>query len=66
MVSKDATEDKGEVYGFNLIYSGNFLASVEVDMHSNARTQIGINPFDFTWNLESGQSFQTPEVVMVY
>ena len=35
-------------------------------MHSNARTQIGINPFDFTWNLESGQSFQTPEVVMVY
>lgn len=66
LVSKDATEDKGEVYGFNLIYSGNFLASVEVDMHSNARTQIGINPFDFTWNLESGQSFQTPEVVMVY
>ena len=66
LVSKDATEDKGEVYGFNLIYSGNFLASVEVYMHSNARTQIGINPFDFTWNLESGQSFQTPEVVMVY
>lgn len=66
LVSKDTTEDKGEVYGLNLVYSGNFLANVEVDMHSNARTQIGINPFDFTWNLESGEEFQTPEVVMVY
>lgn len=66
LVSKDTTEDNGEVYGFNLIYSGNFLANVEVDMHNNARTQIGINPFDFTWNLEAGQEFQTPEVVMVY
>ncbi len=66
LVSKDTTEDNGEVYGFNLIYSGNFLANVEVDMHNNARTQIGINPFDFTWNLEVGQEFQTPEVVMVY
>ena len=66
LVSKDTTEDKGEVYGFNLVYSGNFLANVEVDMHSNSRTQIGINPFDFTWNLESGEEFQTPEAVMVY
>ena len=66
LVSKDTTEDKGEVYGFNLVYSGNFLANVEVDMHSNARAQIGINPFDFAWNLEAGDEFQTPEAVMVY
>ena len=66
LVRKDTTEQHGEVYGFSLIYSGNFLANVEVDMYENARAQIGINPFDFTWNLESGQSFQTPEVVMVY
>ena len=43
-----------------------FLANVEVDMHSNARAQIGINPFDFAWNLEAGDEFQTPEAVMVY
>lgn len=66
LVSKDTTEDNGEVYGFNLIYSGNFLANVEVDMHNNSRAQIGINPFDFTWNLEPGQEFQAPEAVMVY
>ncbi|MEN8078303.1 alpha-galactosidase [Clostridioides difficile] len=66
LVSKDTTEDNGEVYGFNLIYSGNFLANVEVDMHSNTRAQIGINPFDFIWNLEAGEEFQAPEAVMVY
>ena len=27
---------------------------------------MGINPFEFSWLLDSGESFQTPEVVMVY
>lgn len=66
LVSHNTNEDNGDVYGFNLVYSGNFLANVEVDMHNNARAQIGINPFDFTWNLEAGQEFQSPEAVMVY
>lgn len=59
-------EDHGEVYGFNLVYSGNFTAQVETDQFNAARVSIGINPFDFTWLLEPGESFQTPEVVMVY
>ena len=66
LVSHNANEDYGDVYGFNLIYSGNFLANVEVDMHNNSRAQIGINPFDFTWNLEAREEFQTPEAVLVY
>lgn len=66
LVSHNADEDNGDVYGFNLIYSGNFLANVEVDMHNNSRAQIGINPFDFTWNLEAGEEFQAPEAVIVY
>ena len=65
-VSKDANEEYGDVYGFNLVYSGNFLANVEVDMYRNARAQIGINPFDFKWLLESKEEFQAPEVVLVY
>ncbi|WP_087974257.1 alpha-galactosidase [Oceanobacillus rekensis] len=60
------TENQGEVYGFSLVYSGNFLAQVEVDHYDVARVSMGINPFDFNWLLESGESFQTPEVVMVY
>ncbi|EOU1703145.1 alpha-galactosidase [Clostridium perfringens] len=66
LCSKDANEEYGDVYGFNLVYSGNFLANVEVDMYRNARAQIGINPFDFKWLLESKEEFQAPEVVLVY
>ncbi|MGU8914596.1 alpha-galactosidase [Clostridium perfringens] len=66
LCSKEANEEYGEVYGFSLVYSGNFLANVEVDMYRNARAQIGINPFDFKWLLESKEEFQAPEVVLVY
>lgn len=60
------TEHQGEVYGVSLVYSGNFLAQVEVDHYDVTRLMVGINPFDFNWLLERGESFQTPEVVMVY
>lgn len=62
----DATEHSGEVYGFSFVYSGNFLAQIEVDQFNVSRVSMGINPFDFNWVLENGESFQTPEVVMVY
>lgn len=61
-----ADEHQGEVFGFSFVYSGNFLAQVEVDHFNVARLQMGINPFDFNWLLENDESFQTPEVVMVY
>ena len=66
LVRKDTTEQNGDAYGFSLVYSGNFLANVEVDMYENARAQIGINPFDFTWILEEGEEFKAPEAVLVY
>jgi alpha-galactosidase len=66
LTSKNATEDYGDVFGFNIVYSGNFLAEVEVDHFKTTRVTMGINPFDFSWLLEQGEDFQTPEVVMVY
>ena len=66
LARKGSNEQNGDVYGFSLVYSGNFLAGVEVDMYSKARAQIGINPFDFKWLLEKGEEFQTPEAVLVY
>ncbi|MFC4766188.1 alpha-galactosidase [Effusibacillus consociatus] len=66
LLRKGTDEDHGEVYGLNLVYSGNFLAQVEVDQYKGARVSLGLNPFDFTWLLQPGESFQTPEVVMVY
>lgn len=66
LLSKDATEENGEVYGFSLVYSGSFLAQAEVDQYKTARVSLGINPFDFSWLLKPNETFQTPEVVMVY
>ncbi|MHB0863184.1 alpha-galactosidase [Paenibacillus sp. SEL3] len=66
LVRKGTDEEQGEVYAFNLVYSGNFTAQTQVDSYRNTRITMGINPFDFTWLLEPEESFQTPEVVMVY
>lgn len=66
LARKDTTETKGDIYGFSFVYSGNFLANVEVDMFYNSRVQIGINPFDFSWLLKENEEFQSPEAVLVY
>ena len=66
LARKDTTETKGDIYGFSFVYSGNFLANVEVDMFYNSRAQIGINPFDFSWLLKENEEFQSPEAVLVY
>ena len=62
----DATEHTGEVFGFQFVYSGNFLAQTEVDHYGVARAQLGIHPLGFKWNLSPGESFQSPEAIMVY
>ena len=62
----NADEDRGEVYGFNFVYSGNFMAQAEVTQHKKTRFVMGINSIDFSWKLESGEYFTAPEVVMVH
>ena len=60
-----ANEKRGEVYGYSLVYSGSCIAGTETDEDS-VRAYMGINPFNFCWTLEAGDSFQTPETVLVY
>jgi len=66
LARKNTDEHQGEVYGFSLVYSGSFKALVEVNPYKITRVQMGINDFNFKWNLLPNSSFQTPEVVMVY
>ncbi len=66
LVTKGTTEDYGECYGFNLVYSSNFTIDVEVDGFACTRLVAGINPEGFKWYLEPGEEFYAPEVVMVY
>ena len=61
-----ADEDRGEVFGFNFVYSGNWLAQAEVTQHKRTRFLMGINDTDFSWLLEPGEVFTAPEVVMVH
>ena len=63
---EDATEHYGDVYGFNLIYSGNHYAAAEVNAYGKTRVVQGINPAGFRWLLNAGDSFETPEAVMTY
>lgn len=66
LTSKGATETDGEAYGFALCYSGGFEASVHVDHHFIARAMIGIQPLTFSWRLQPGEAFQTPEAYLCY
>lgn len=62
----ETTENRGEVYGFSLIYSGCHIEQAEVDTFRRTRVQLGIHPDGFEWPLKKGESFQSPEAVLVY
>ncbi|MCO7125485.1 alpha-galactosidase [Sporolactobacillus shoreicorticis] len=66
LMRQNADETQGEAFGFSFVYSGNFRAHIEVDQYKTTRASIGLNPFDFSWKLVPGETFQTPEAVLVY
>lgn len=61
-----ATEDYGDCYGMNLIYSGNHYEAVEVNSFGKTRFVSGINPKGFSFRLEPGEEFEGPEAVMTF
>lgn len=67
MLSKAETdEDRGECYGFNLIYSGNHYEAVEESAFGKMRLVAGINPRSFQFHLGPGDVFEAPEAVMTW
>lgn len=62
-----ASEDSGHVYGFQLVYSGNFLMQAEVEpTRDSVRVSLGINPSGFTWQLGPDETFYTPEAILSF
>lgn len=47
-------EDSGEVRGFSLVYSGNFLVEAEVTEMGRMRFNMGIHPMGMQWYLKNG------------
>ena len=63
---REANEEHGRVWGFNLVYSGSHMSCVSADERGSARVMCGISPDRFDWRLEQGESFETPEAVMCF
>lgn len=69
-----ADYDSGSVYGFNLVYSGNFLSEAELTSYTPAsfvpydmlRIQSGINPEGLSFRLSAGEIFYAPQAIMTY
>lgn len=59
-------QEKGDVYGLLLMYSGNHLEMAEKSQNNMIRASLGINPNFFSWKLGSGETFYTPEAVLTY
>lgn len=62
----DTSEDAGECLGFHMLYSGNHYEALESSPFGKTRVVMGIQPQGFCWNLNPGESFETPEVVMSF
>ncbi len=63
---RDATVSHGNVYSFNLMYSGNHEEIIEMNAFDKVRIQNGISSFCFDWTLKEGDSFETPLSILTF
>ncbi len=66
LLEKKVDYDNGEVYGQDLVYSGNYRTLIDRSQFDSIRLMTGINPEDFCWILKDGEEFDTPEAILVY
>ncbi len=66
LVGPHTTQNYGDVYAMNFVYSGNFIARTELSQFDSVRMSMGIAKDNFCWKLEPGEEFQTPEVILMY
>lgn len=62
----DATEHFGDVYGFNLIYSGNHEGFVSQNSFGKTRIAAGVQHQGFEYTLQQGEVFYAPEAVLTF
>ncbi len=62
----NADEDQGEVWFGALAWSGNWKIAAEVTDFASTRVNIGLNDWDFGWELKSGTDFTTPSAYAGY
>ena len=60
------TEESGECVGVQLIYSGSFALTAEWCKNGPLTLQGGICDIGFGWELNGGEEFVTPQVLLTY
>ena len=63
---KNASHNIGDVYGFNLIYSGNHLQEVEKDAFGLIRIQQGMAPLLLRFKLGLNETLTSPMSILTY
>ncbi len=66
LCTPDCTETAGSCIGAALVYSGSHQTKIECDQMGQVRMVMGIHPDLFRWELQSGETFLTPEVMLSY
>jgi alpha-galactosidase len=61
-----AAEDRADVIGGTLAWSGNFQLAFEVDQARRLRALAGINPFASAYRLPAGKPFVTPAMIWTF
>ena len=67
IIARDnASENAGDCFGFNLVYSGNFKLETDYNDYKKLRFTMGINDDNFSYPLDSNQEFFTPETAKTF
>ena len=59
---QNADEKSGNVFFGVLEYSGNFKVEASRDLYGKTRVALGLNDFDFEYELTAGETFDTPKI----
>ncbi|MBO4854209.1 MAG: alpha-galactosidase [Oscillospiraceae bacterium] len=61
---RDTNEDSGDVWGFNLLYSGNHLGIAGRNSYGRVRITQGMG--ELRWQLKPGETLDTPQGIMAF
>lgn len=66
LLQTGCSETAGECYGYQLVYSGSYALTAEVNQSGLLRVQGGICDVNFSWELAAGEVFHTPQAALCY
>ena len=66
LADAQTTEQSGDCWGMQLVWSGGFFGLAEKDPYDLTRVQLGLMEEGFSWSLRPGEAFIAPEVILTF